>query len=231
MARRIGSQSTHEFFYGLGPKMTPEQNIYLANIYSKQMVVVNAKAGTGKTVVAVAAAKSLADTKGMGLVYVFPPVEEDQMGFRSGNQHAKNIEYLRPLYDALLEIGELPDRAIRTDDYDPEKDKEGRAWVEAMPHTFMRGSNIKAKVVILAEAQNWTKPQLKKALTRLHDSSIVIVEGHMGQCDLRNDKGKVDPSLSGFPALIEHFQDKPYAAFCTLTKCFRGVLAQDADEM
>lgn len=216
-------------FFGLGPKLTEEQKHYVDSIFDKQIVFVNAPAGTGKTTLAVACAKLLETD----LFYTFSPVEEDKMGFRPGNQEEKNQAYLGPLYDALEEIGEDPLKSIYSEELarDPRYKrqisdliKEGSIWVYAEPHTFLRGRNMR-KTIIIDEAQNFTVSELKKVLTRVHDPYKVIVIGHSGQCDLP------DPSQSGFTEYIEHFRNEPYAAVCTLTKNFRGIVAQHADKL
>lgn len=199
--------------------LTEEQKDYLESIFTNQLTIVDAKAGTGKTSLAVAAAKAL----GMQLLYVFNPVEEDKMGFRPGSQNIKEMEYAQPLKDALVKIRENPDLVIVNPDL---KDVTFKgAWVEAKSHIFARGTNHFKKFIIIDEAQNWTVGQLKKMLTRIHDDCIVVVIGHNGQIDLKN------PADSGFATLIEHFANKRYAKTLTLTKNFRGRLANDADEM
>src|SRR5699024_5554340 len=99
------------------------------------------------------------------------------------------------------------------------------AWIEAKSHTFLRGSNIKNSTLIIDESQNLTRGELKKVLSRVHDSTTVIVIGHDGQNDLKN------PSKSGFVPYLEHFKDEPYAKVCVLTKNFRGDVAKHADEL
>ena len=183
-------------------------------IFNKQLVIVDAKSGCGKTTLAVACAKLL----GKELVYLFAPVQEGVMGFRKGGQESKNDAYLIPLKDALVEIGELPSKALHFDDIiNP------HAWVDAQPHVFLRGSNIQDKIVIIDEAQNWTIGELKKTLTRGHDSTKFVVIGNMEQKDI---KGK-----SGFHQVLEHFKDKEYCEVCTLSVNFRGQLSQDADDL
>jgi len=103
--------------------------------------------------------------------------------------------------------------------------KRGDYWVYPMSHIFARGINIKDKTVVISEAQNFTRGELKKLLTRCHDSCTVVVEGSTIQCDLP-DAGK-----SGFAPYIEHFRGQPYANVCELTRNFRGQLAQHADEL
>lgn len=203
-------------WWGYANKFTSEQWEYINSIQNKQLTIVNAPAGTGKTTIAVMAAKLLGKT----LTYVFFPVEEDKMGHRPGTQEEKEAEYLVPLYDALYEMKENPEKAIFS-----ETNLSGQAWVHAKSHTFMRGSNLKDTVLVIAESQNGTIPQVKKILTRVHDSTKVIMEGHSGQIDLKN------PNQSALVPSIEHFTGKPYAGIVTLSKNFRGQLAQDADRL
>lgn len=210
----------NNLLFGFEPKLTKEQRKYVNSIFDNQLTIVNAKSGTGKTTLAVACAKII----GKPLVYIFSPVEEKKMGFRPGTQSEKESEYLTPLKDALLEIGEVPEKVIYNED-NLETIKAGHVWVYPMSHTFARGINLKDKTVILAESQNYTRGDMKKTLTRIHDSCSVIIEGHTGQCDLP------DGSMSGFAPYIEHFRNEPYAEVIELTVNFRGKLAQHADEL
>ncbi|QHZ58620.1 PhoH family protein [Brevibacillus sp. NSP2.1] len=202
-------------FFGFAPKLTAEQREYVDSIFDRQLTIVNAKAGTGKTTLAVAAAKLI----GKPLLYVFNPTEERRMGYRPGTQEEKESSYVQPLVDALLAIDENPTQAIAgqsTSKYG------SSAWVTAKSHVFARGTNIRGMTVIIDEAQNFTRSDLRKVLTRIHDDCTVILIGHTGQCDLVGSK-------SGFADYIEHFRDKPYAHVCQLTVNFRGRLATDAD--
>lgn len=206
--------------FGFEPKLTQEQRTYVDSIFDNQLTIVNARSGTGKTTLAVACARII----GKPLVYIFAPVEENRMGFRPGGQSEKEREYLQPLKDALLEINENPSQSIYDED-NPEAMKSGKHWVYPRSHIFARGTNIKDSTVIISESQNFTKGELRKVLTRIHDSCTVILEGHVGQCDL------VDPSHSGFLDYIDHFRPKNYAQICELNWNFRGRLANDADEI
>ena len=206
--------------FGFAPLLTDEQRAYVDSILDRQLTIVNAASGTGKTTLAVAAAKII----GKPLVYVFSPVEEGRMGYRPGKQREKEADYITPLTDALYEIGEDPAKVI----YDPENMetlKAGTVWVYPMSHVFARGINLKGRTVIIDEAQNFTRGELKKVLTRVHDDSKVVMIGHDGQCDLP------DPSKSGFVPYLEHYRGEPYAAIYALTVNFRGQLAQKADEL
>lgn len=213
-----GLPESAELFYGLN--LTDEQRVYVDSIFDNQLTIVNARSGTGKTTLAVGAAKII----GNPLVYIFSPVEEGRMGFRPGSQQEKEEEYWQPLKDALLEIGDNPTQAI-FDEGNVEAMKAGHVWAYPKSHVFARGTNIKDSTVILEETQNFTRGELKKILTRIHDSCTVVMIGHDGQCDLPNaDK-------SGFVPYLNHFRDEPYAKVCELTKNFRGRLAAKADEL
>lgn len=206
-------------FYGFAPKLTDEQRIYVDSIFDNKVTIVNAKAGTGKTTLAVAAARML----GKPLYYTFGTVEEDALGFTPGDVEEKEAKYIAPLMDALQEIREDPRLAIRRESNPDFINAE--AWVIAKSHTYMRGTNIKGATLIIDESQNLTRGQLKKVLTRVHSDVNVIMIGHDGQTDLD------DPSKSGFAPYLEHFRNEPYAQVCELTTNFRGVISQHADKL
>ncbi|MGG3987503.1 PhoH family protein [Bacillus smithii] len=208
-------------FFGYANKLTKEQKEYVDSIFDNQFTIVNAKAGTGKTTLAVMAAKVLQRE----LIYVFSPVEEKSLGYTPGTVEEKEEKYIVPLKDALLEMNEDPSKAIISEEK-IDNLKNGNAWVKAMSHVFARGTNIKGnKILIIDEAQNFTRGELKKILTRVHDEVKVVMIGHDGQIDLK------DPKKSGFIPYLEHFKNEPYAKVCTLTKNFRGYLANHADEL
>lgn len=208
----------NNMLFGFADKLTDEQKEYVDSIFDHQLTIVNAKSGTGKTTLAVAAAKII----GKPLVYIFSPVEEKKMGFRPGTQAEKEKEYLQPLKDALLKINEPPEKVVFNED-NLEAMKAGHVWVYPMSHIFARGMNIEDKTIIIDETQNFTKGELKKILTRVHDDCKVIMIGHDGQSDLDN------PKKSGFVPYIEHFENESYAKVITLNQNFRGQLAQHAD--
>lgn len=236
-------------FFGLKERMTQEQDDYVKALLDPniKLVTVNAKAGTGKTTLAVAAAKILVDSKFYkDLTYVFAPVEENQMGFTPGDVFEKEKKYHGPLLDALEAIGEKPSRCL----YDPTKEaalkeaeklerqtnklkkkkdilaveefNKNKYWVTALSHTFLRGCNLINKVVIIDEAQNFTTSQLRKILTRCHDDCKIILIGHTGQCD-------IDENQSGFKSYIDHTRYLQSAKCFELTKSFRGEIAEWAD--
>lgn len=209
----------NNMLFGFEPLLTDEQRIYVDSIFDNQLTIVNAKSGTGKTTLAVACAKLL----GKPLIYTFSPVEEGALGFTPGTVEEKEAKYIQPLLDALVEIREDARFAIKSEK-NPDIINEG-AWITAKSHTFVRGTNIKDSVLIVDEAQNFTRGELKKLLTRVHDTTKVVVIGHDQQIDLK------DPKKSGFRPYIEHFREEPYCQVVELTKNFRGQLAQRADEL
>jgi len=209
----------NNLLFGFADKLTKEQKVYVDSIFDNQLTFVNAPSGSGKTTLAIACAKLI----GKPLVYIFSPVEEKKMGFRPGNQEQKEVEYLQPLKDALLEIDEVPERVIFSEG-NIDNVKNGTVWVYPKSHIFARGTNIKDCTVIISESQNFTRGELKKILSRIHDSCKIIVEGHDGQCDLDDHK------KSGFVPYINHFKNEDYVAICRLTKNFRGRISRKADE-
>lgn len=209
----------NSLFFGLS--LDEEQKIYVDSMFNNRLTIVNAKAGSGKTTLAVAVALYKHQQNGQKLLYTFNPTEEDKLGFLPGDLSEKTAPYIVPLKDALIKLNQDPQRAI----FNESTNFGEHAWVYAEPHTYSRGTNKEGLTIILDEAQNWTKPQFKKFLTRIHDNCTVIVIGHTGQCDLP------DPSMSGFQDVINHFKDKSYAQICTLSKNYRGQLARDADEL
>lgn len=110
----------------------------------------------------------------------------------------------------------------------PDMEKEGLAYITAESETYLRGANIGAtskKILIVDEAENFTVPNLRKTLTRLCEGSKAIVIGHHLQTDIAKN-------ASGFVLCMEHFKSKHNNrfCFCDLTHCYRGLVAQTADE-
>jgi predicted ribonuclease YlaK len=218
-----------ELFYGL--QLTEEQQAYANSIFDKRLTFVNAKSGSGKTTIAVGCAKIMHEEAkkkgnplGKPLLYIFSPVQEKAMGFRKGDQEEKEAEYLQPLKDALVAIDENPLQVMLSKDMLMGKMNSDSVWVEAKSHVFARGTNIIGKTVIIDEAQNFTRGELKKILTRIHDDCNVIVIGHTGQIDLPKE------DTSGFAPYLNYFSKKHYCNALELTKNFRGELSQDADD-
>lgn len=215
----------NNMLFGYAHKLTDEQKEYINAISNYQFVAVNAPAGSGKTMLAVMMAKIM----GYDLIYVFSPVEEGRLGYLPGTLEDKIEPYLVPLYDALIEMGENPNQVIERPD-NLENMKNGNTWVKAMSHVFVRGVNIKSteeskKFLLIDEAQNFTRGELKKVLSRVHDNVKVVMIGHDKQCDLP------DIRKSGFIPYIKHFESEDYFKYITLTHNFRGRLSSHADKL
>lgn len=133
-------------------------------------------AGTGKTFLAVVmAVRALRDREVARVILSRPAVEAgEKLGFLPGDLKEKVDPYLRPLYDSL---GELLDGAV------VERYLE-RGIIEVAPLAYMRGRTLSDAFVILDEAQNATRDQLKMFLTRLGSGSKMIVNGDVTQVDL-----------------------------------------------
>lgn len=205
-----------ELFYGL--QLTEEQFAYADSVHDYLFTGCQARAGSGKTTVGLGAAK-LRDEP---VHYIFPTVEEKAMGYTPGDPKTKESKYLLPLYDAIKELGETPLQALVSDD--PEIAKKGTGWIHAYSHNYMRGGNIKNSTVIIDEAQNLTKSELRKILTRIHDSCHVILMGDYNQCD-------IDPKKSGFLPYLNHYEGQTFAKIVKLTKNFRGVISAHAETL
>lgn len=143
-------------------------------------------AGTGKTYMAVAMAINAFKNKEVEKIILARPAVEagERLGFLPGDLQEKVDPYLRPLYDALYDILGR-DSALRL------KEKEA---IEVVPLAYMRGRTLDNSFIILDEAQNTTKEQMKMFLTRLGFGSKAVITGDVTQVDLPRGKksGLVD---------------------------------------
>jgi phosphate starvation-inducible protein PhoH len=202
--------------YLYGKKLTDEQKEVMAATATHKVIFINADAGTGKTWLVTAIAKQL----GKKMHYIFAPVLQDTLGLLPGTQEEKEAPFLHPLMDALEGIKEKPEEVIFSKiEFRP------HAWVFPSSHTYWRGRNLEDSVVVIDEAQNFTKHELRKILTRCHDSCLVFVLGHVGQIDLKN------PDKSGLAPYLVHTETTDIAIICHLTKNFRGKISNWADKI
>lgn len=189
---------------------------------SATIVFCNAAAGTGKTTLAFGAANLLVKDKRNdldGIVYIVSPYGEQKQGYLPGSYIEKSEVYFEPAYQAMIEVDINPYTDVCSESMASKKKGEG--YIKLLTHTFLRGTNLQNKVVILDEVQNYTVPELKKVLTRCHDTCKVIVIGHTGQVDIQ---GK-----SGFARYMEHFDGQERCRVCKLTTNYRGWLSTYAD--
>lgn len=211
-------------FYGL--ELDEHQKKFRDAIWSKDKLIVFccAKSGTGKTLIATGVANMLYEYgRYNGIVYIASPTQEQRQGFLKGSIEEKSEPYFEPFYDALAKLKLNTNTCFMSDIMNQ---KNGTAYIECLTHTFLRGTNFENKVVIIDEAQNFYTDELKKTLTRMHDSCKVIVIGHEGQIDLYEH-----PERSGFVKYIRHFEKDPRTQVCRLEKNYRGWISSHADSL
>ncbi|HET7839834.1 MAG TPA: PhoH family protein, partial [Rectinemataceae bacterium] len=152
------------------------QALYLKGLATHDLTFSVCPAGTGKTFLAMAFALRELLTKAKRKLILTRPVVEagESLGFLPGDLVAKISPYLRPLYDAMETL--VPFEVVR-------RLEESRA-IEIAPLAYMRGRSLANCMVILDEAQNTTKEQMKMFLTRLGENSRAIVTGDITQIDL-----------------------------------------------
>ena len=155
---------------------TVGQQTYVDGIKKNTVVFGVGPAGTGKTYLAVCMAVSAFKSKQVEKIILTRPAVEagEKLGFLPGDLHEKVDPYLRPLYDALQELlgletyGKLMERGV----------------IEVAPLAYMRGRTLSNAFIILDEAQNTTKEQMKMFLTRMGEGSKMVVTGDITQIDL-----------------------------------------------
>jgi phosphate starvation-inducible protein PhoH and related proteins len=159
---------------------TPGQKRYLDAIRQNDIVFGIGPAGTGKTYLAMACAvNALVNRKVKRIVLARPAVEAgESLGFLPGDLYEKVNPYLRPLYDALYDMMEF-EKVSRLMQ---------QGQIEVAPLAFMRGRTLNDCFVILDEAQNTTREQMKMFLTRLGYDSKAVVTGDVTQIDLPTQK-------------------------------------------
>ncbi len=156
------------------------QRLYGSALREKDLVFGIGPAGTGKTYLAVAAGvEALESDLVRRLILVRPAVEAgEKLGFLPGDMTQKIDPYLRPIYDALYEMLGFEHTSRLID----------KNVIEIAPLAFMRGRTLNESYVILDEAQNTTKEQMKMFLTRMGYGSRTVVTGDVTQIDLAPGK-------------------------------------------
>lgn len=152
------------------------QKAYVDAIKNNTVVFGIGPAGTGKTYLAVCLAVSAYKSKQVEKIILTRPAVEagEKLGFLPGDLQTKVDPYLRPLYDALQELFGLENYMRLMD----------RGVIEVAPLAYMRGRTLSNAFVILDEAQNTTREQMKMFLTRLGDGSRMVINGDITQIDL-----------------------------------------------
>jgi len=211
-------------FYGY--ELDEDQQNFRDLIYDKNYDIVfcNAKAGTGKTFVAVGTANMMVEYKLFEkIIYIVSPCAEGRLGFLPGTVTEKVAIYYEPLYSAMMACGINPYNAVIEDTLT--SDKFGEGYIKPITDVYLRGTNLDNAIIIIEESQNFAFPLLKKTLTRIGNNTKTIVIGHTGQIDLDN------PRDSGFQRYLDHYKTQQRCAVCELHTNHRGWVSNWADEL
>ena len=160
-------------------KTVGQQN-YMKAIMKNTITIGVGPAGTGKTYLAVAAAVAAFRERTVNRIILTRPAVEagERLGFLPGDLQSKVAPYLRPLYDALFDM-------LGAETYQKYLE---RGNIEVAPLAYMRGRTLDDSFIILDEAQNTSREQMKMFLTRMGFGSKVVITGDITQIDLPGDK-------------------------------------------
>lgn len=179
------------------------QQKYLKAIEKNTITIGVGPAGTGKTYLAVAEAVAAFRAKAVNRIILTRPAVEagERLGFLPGDLQNKVDPYLRPLYDALFDM-------LGPDTYTKYLE---RGNIEVAPLAYMRGRTLDDSFIILDEAQNTTREQMKMFLTRLGFGSKIVITGDVTQIDLPKDK------VSGLKDAVRVLDGVEDIAICRLS--------------
>ena len=179
------------------------QQKYLKAIEKNTITIGVGPAGTGKTYLAVAEAVAAFRAKEVDRIILTRPAVEagERLGFLPGDLQNKVDPYLRPLYDALFDM-------LGPETYSKYLE---RGNIEVAPLAYMRGRTLDNSFIILDEAQNTTREQMKMFLTRLGFGSKIVITGDVTQIDLPRDK------VSGLKEAVRVLENVEDIAICRLT--------------
>ena len=179
------------------------QKHYVESIEKNTVTIGVGPAGTGKTYLAVAAAVAAFRDKQVNRIILTRPAVEagERLGFLPGDLQSKVDPYLRPLYDALFDM-------LGAETYHKYLE---RGNIEVAPLAYMRGRTLDDSFIILDEAQNTSREQMKMFLTRMGFGSKVVITGDVTQIDLPADK------TSGLKEAVRVLKNVEGIGICTLT--------------
>lgn len=179
------------------------QKKYVDSIAKNTITLGIGPAGTGKTYLAVASAVTAFRAKKVNRIILTRPAVEagEKLGFLPGDLQNKVDPYLRPLYDALFDM-------LGPDTYAKYLE---RGNIEVAPLAYMRGRTLDDSFIILDEAQNTSREQMKMFLTRIGFNSKAVITGDITQIDLPGDK------ISGLIEAVNVLKDIDDIGICTLT--------------
>ena len=195
-------------------KTVGQQN-YMKAISKNTVTIGVGPAGTGKTYLAVAAAVSAFRERTVNRIILTRPAVEagERLGFLPGDLQNKVDPYLRPLYDALYDM-------LGAETFQKYQE---RGAIEVAPLAYMRGRTLDDSFIILDEAQNTTREQMKMFLTRLGFGSKIVITGDVTQIDLPQDK------VSGLKDALRVLEGVKDIGICKLTSAdvVRHALVQE----
>jgi PhoH-like ATPase len=196
---------------------------------SVQVVTLVGKAGTGKTLLAIAAGlQQVVDEERYNRLLVSRPVMPmgRDLGFLPGDVEEKLRPYMQPIYDNLdFIVAANMEMRRRTSMTSAQLEEGGYLSVE--PLTYIRGRSIPNQYIIVDDAQNLTPHEVKTILTRAGDGTKVVLTGDPYQID----NPYVDASTNGLSFLAEHFKDLDLSGHVTLTKGERSRMAELASNL
>ena len=195
-------------------KTVGQQN-YMKAISKNTITIGVGPAGTGKTYLAVAAAVAAFRERTVNRIILTRPAVEagERLGFLPGDLQNKVDPYLRPLYDALYDM-------LGAETFQKYQE---RGSIEVAPLAYMRGRTLDDSFIILDEAQNTTREQMKMFLTRLGFGSKIVITGDVTQIDLPRDK------VSGLKDAVQVLDGVKDISICRLTSAdvVRHALVQE----
>ena len=193
-----------------------------------KLVTISGKAGTGKTLLAIACGleKTISENKYQRLLVSRPVVPMGQdIGYLPGDVNEKLGPWMQPIFDNIDYLFNMDGGEKRSFDAYLELANEGILKVEAL--TYIRGRSIPDHYIIIDEAQNLSKHEVKTIISRAGENTKIIMTGDPDQID----NPKLDPINNGLTYVIEKFKNQKVAAHITLSKCERSELADVAAEI
>ncbi|HLO66947.1 MAG TPA: PhoH family protein [Holophaga sp.] len=194
-----------------------------------QVVTLTGKAGTGKTLLAIAAGlQQVVDDERYNKLLVSRPVMPlgRDLGFLPGDVNEKLRPYMQPIYDNLDFIVAANMELRRRSSMTPAQLEEG-GYMSVEPLTYIRGRSIPNQFIIVDEAQNLTPHEVKTILTRAGDGTKMVFTGDPFQID----NPYVDASSNGLSYLAEHFKHLELSGHLTLVKGERSKMAELASNL
>ena len=192
-----------------------------------KLVTISGIAGTGKTLMAIAAGleKTIGENKYRKLLVSRPVVPMgNDLGYLPGDINEKLSPWMQPIFDNIDYLFDTKDNRKQNDQW-KELEKQGLLKLEAL--TYIRGRSIPDQFIVIDEAQNLTKHEVKTILSRAGENTKVVLTGDPDQID----NTKLSSKNNGLTYVIERFKNRTIAAHVTLTKGERSELANIAAEI